>query len=572
MMTTMMQSGTMTAPNWRLGEIGEVIKERMNMRIDDVNQLSLYMQRNEADLIYGTRILAQLEAILAEVRRSGISRDSAVAVESIRPGTIPSSVRNMLTSNYSKTHQRETIVALESWANAGRFGLIAMLVMAIVKIIGWIISNGNAFGGAAASSPDEYVEAVAARAADMVIDGETVINSIKTTTLKDAYIRAVKDIDQVDLEEFNIQIMLADDTLSSMNAEDYLNTLAANIKRSPFEGLFKDYKGKRANSQMVIHDILDALLKLRVTSAVYEKKIADEAAKMLPKGVRETGVLIPTETVFFSLKGVVSQMENWFAEFNEAFNKMRSVDLEKLHQDKSTWQEVEGVERSYEVEKYFKRLQYALRGLNNEAGIILQPRGSRNRFDTNAVYPAVMKDIRPVDADGLIGWEPQGELGDFLLLRASDSTYLCLETLAELNSKYELSVDDERAILAVVIKLGPSAMTRNYKVTDMNAYSRLQKAMDGFVKELDKWQAKMDKSPEFMHWMSENLKAMAGEEDLAPGHSPGRDLQNMFTLTGQNYFDSLRTNLGFVRTICSGMAVLQNVIRRSAQNPFVKHK
>ncbi|HCJ9508951.1 TPA: hypothetical protein NV949_004445, partial [Escherichia coli] len=86
---SMEMTGNATHPKWRLGEIGEVLRSRMAERIDSVNQLNLYMQRNEADLIYGSRLILQIDAILDEVRRAGLSKDVAVAVESSRPGTIP---------------------------------------------------------------------------------------------------------------------------------------------------------------------------------------------------------------------------------------------------------------------------------------------------------------------------------------------------------------------------------------------------------------------------------------------------------------------------------------------------
>lgn len=142
------------------GEIGEVLRSRMAERIDSVNQLNLYMQRNEADLIYGSRLILQIDAILDEVRRAGLSKDVAVAVESSRPGTIPEAVRKILTSNYTRTHQKETIVALESWANAGKVGLVVLIMTAIIKIIGWIISNGNGFAGNGEFDGEGYAEKV----------------------------------------------------------------------------------------------------------------------------------------------------------------------------------------------------------------------------------------------------------------------------------------------------------------------------------------------------------------------------------------------------------------------------
>lgn len=144
-MTSMTMVGGLIAPapQWRLGEMGELLKEHMNTKIESLDQLTLYMQRNDADMLYGGRILAQIDAILDDLRRNGISRDLAVAVESARPGTIPKNVQKILTSNYTRTHQNETIAALESWKEAGKLGLLVLLVTAILKILSWLMANGG---------------------------------------------------------------------------------------------------------------------------------------------------------------------------------------------------------------------------------------------------------------------------------------------------------------------------------------------------------------------------------------------------------------------------------------------
>ena len=137
---SMEMTANIAQPQWKLDELPTIIEQRMEERIDSVSQLNLYMQRNEADLIYGSRIIAQIEAILREVRKAGLNRDVAVATESLRPGTIPKAVQSILTSNYSRTHQKETVIALESYANFGKISLIVMVMMGIMKILNWIIS------------------------------------------------------------------------------------------------------------------------------------------------------------------------------------------------------------------------------------------------------------------------------------------------------------------------------------------------------------------------------------------------------------------------------------------------
>ncbi|MGL4678921.1 MAG: hypothetical protein ACRCWC_06020, partial [Plesiomonas shigelloides] len=151
-MTGMTQVGGIVspAPQWRLGEIGQVLADRMGRKIDSVSELNLYMQQNDADLLYGSRLLAQIDSLKREIETYGLNRDVAVAVESTRPGTIPKSVQGMLTSNYSGTYRKEALVALESWGNIGKAGLITLAILGIMKIISWIVSSGNGYKPATA--------------------------------------------------------------------------------------------------------------------------------------------------------------------------------------------------------------------------------------------------------------------------------------------------------------------------------------------------------------------------------------------------------------------------------------
>lgn len=57
---SMEMTANIAQPQWKLDELPTIIEQRMEERIDSVSQLNLYMQRNEADLIYGSRIIAQI--------------------------------------------------------------------------------------------------------------------------------------------------------------------------------------------------------------------------------------------------------------------------------------------------------------------------------------------------------------------------------------------------------------------------------------------------------------------------------------------------------------------------------
>ena len=67
---SMEMTANIAQPQWKLDELPALLEQRMEERIDSVSQLNLYMQRNEADLIYGSRLIARLNrCVLAQSRR-----------------------------------------------------------------------------------------------------------------------------------------------------------------------------------------------------------------------------------------------------------------------------------------------------------------------------------------------------------------------------------------------------------------------------------------------------------------------------------------------------------------------
>ncbi|MIP73513.1 hypothetical protein ZQ72_26330, partial [Salmonella enterica subsp. enterica] len=227
-----------------------------------------------------------------------------------------------LTSNYTRTHQKETIVALESWANAGKVGLVVLIMTAIIKIIGWIISNGNGFAGNGEFDGEGYAEKVGEKAESFSQTENTIIGQLKISAVKDAYIEASKGLKGRDLENLNLAIAMADEVFTNMNAEEYLNDLSSALGRSPFTELFKGYTKKRQSSQQVIHDLLDTLLQHNVTYGIYPIEVGKKAWQALPKSAREAGVRIPNLLNFHQMSNVASELIGYFGSLQSAFKAM----------------------------------------------------------------------------------------------------------------------------------------------------------------------------------------------------------------------------------------------------------
>lgn len=565
---SMEMTGNATHPKWRLGEIGEVLRSRMAERIDSVNQLNLYMQRNEADLIYGSRLILQIEAILDEVRRAGLSKDVAVAVESSRPGTIPEAVRKILTSNYTRTHQKETIVALESWANAGKVGLVVLIMTAIIKIIGWIISNGNGFAGNGEFDGEGYAEKVGEKAESFSQTENTIIGQLKISAVKDAYIEASKGLKGRDLENLNLAIAMADEVFTNMNAEEYLNGLSSALGRSPFTELFKGYTKKRQSSQQVIHDLLDTLLQHNVTYGIYPIEVGKKAWQALPKSAREAGVRIPNLLNFHQMSNVASELIGYFGSLQSAFKAMIDPSVAegfKNQQGATTTHNGKQVNKAaHDTALIFGQ---ALAQLNTTMNFIISD-VSRKGFEY-ATAPLVV--IPENKVRGLVGHDDGVDfVPGKVLVNAQASAFLGRECLEQMRQAGTLSVGDERELLAVVVTLGKQGFTNDTAATNLNRYSALDKAVNNTIKVLEQFQKATKDNAEYVNLISE---VIMNELNQPSGlRTDGRELSMvLFSPDGdEDLFVGLRRNLSLVRRCCGAAATLQTILNLAKRNPLVK--
>lgn len=565
---SMEMTGNATHPKWRLGEIGEVLRSRMAERIDSVNQLNLYMQRNEADLIYGSRLILQIDAILDEVRRAGLSKDVAVAVESSRPGTIPEAVRKILTSNYTRTHQKETIVALESWANAGKVGLVVLIMTAIIKIIGWIISNGNGFAGNGEFDGEGYAEKVGEKAESFSQTENTIIGQLKISAVKDAYIEASKGLKGRDLENLNLAIAMADEVFTNMNAEEYLNDLSSALGRSPFIELFKGYTKKRQSSQQVIHDLLDTLLQHNVTYGIYPIEVGKKAWQALPKSAREAGVRIPNLLNFHQMSNVASELIGYFGSLQSAFKAMIDPSVAegfKNQQGSTTTHNGKQVNKAaHDTALIFGQ---ALAQLNTTMNFIISD-VSRKGFEY-ATAPLVV--IPENKVRGLVGHDDGVDfVPGKVLVNAQASAFLGRECLEQMRQAGTLSVGDERELLAVVVTLGKQGFTNDTAATNLNRYSALDKAVNNTIKVLEQFQKATKDNVEYVNLISE---VIMNELNQPSGlRTDGRELSMvLFSPDGdEDLFVGLRRNLSLVRRCCGAAATLQTILNLAKRNPLVK--
>lgn len=551
-------------PKWRLGDIGAMLKERMGEKVDSVDQLNLYMQRNDADLIYGARLLAQIEAIIGQIKSQGINRDVAVATESIRPGTIPPGVQKLLTSNFSRTHQKEALVGLESWAKAGRMGLIVLALTALLKVITWIIENGKPFGGKGDADAGEYVEKIKGKVEKVEVGGRSVLSSLTTTTVKDAYLTYAKDATSVD--HFNLSVAQMDKVLADLKAEDFLNKVAAaNGGRSPFMNQVQEYAkgGKKAENE-VLFDTIDALLSLNVTSAVFDTKTAQTAFSRLPKTVQATGMKFPCEDAYKRYTGTVKELIQYFNIMTRGFADMDRQALLKNFRDPrgvfTKGQRSVFPSGDLAVGLFAEGLEM----LNNTAMGIVDDATRGFSFDMG---PAVL--IGPAQSRDLVGYDEGMELANGIRLHTTqEGAYFTKGSFQTLREKVKLTATDARGVLAALVCLQPEGYTKDANRGTLSNYTALRQQIDQFMDIFEKWSDGVQKiEPDFFKYLADAIVREVSQGKR--GSSDGREL-SMVYMNSDDFVAGLRANMDVVRRICIAGASLQAVANSSARNKLSK--
>lgn len=583
-MTSMTEVGGLvsTAPQWRLGEMGNLLQEHMNHKINSLDQLNLYMQRNDADLLYGSRILAQIDAILDDVRRNGISRDLAVAVESTRPGTIPKNVQKILTSNYTGTHQRETVAALESWKEAGRMGLIILVLTAILKIVSWIVESGKGYKGntnaktaadkvedykaktdekwqAAAEAPPPTPKSV--KTDDWKREYDSLASTLTCASVKAAYLDASKKLSSRGLAQLTAAAMRYDTLIKNANAGDYVDTVTAVSGRNPISPLLDEVASGEKGAGTV-GALVAELLRMNVSEGIFTPQAAAKAYSLLPDEMRKAGVKIPNEAVFRMMANRAPELNNFFKTAGQAFDSLSAVMSQKKADLK--WKDTD-------IRKPGSDFADAMRFLNDYlATIIPVVKGGKFSAETSPTVALIGNNA----ADGLIGYdEPTEFVGNAILVCAQYGAYLNSSFVASFTERRGLNDDDAGDVLQALVVMA-SGLSTNTGVTNFNAYSKMESEVKTLIDRIQSWEKSMSGNREgaaAIQAIGESLLAVMMEE-RSDSLNMGRELSADYKDRDGDFWQGLRKNLNYIRRICMGTVGMQNIITKSQNNPFVKGK
>ncbi|ANZ48352.1 hypothetical protein BIZ78_gp223 [Erwinia phage vB_EamM_Caitlin] len=567
------------APQWRLGEMGELLREHMNTKIESLDQLSLYMQRNDADMLYGGRILAQLDAILDDLKRNGVSRDLAVAVESARPGTIPKNVQNILTSNYTRTHQKETIAALESWKEAGKVGLLVLVITAVLKILSWLMSNGGDYKGPSGgdvkgSIPDIKIDYQKVREAipQVVLkvpenkrtECQATMMGFKTTSVLKAYKRILeKDPKKAMSSRVGVSALKLDKVLDKVQATMNVDYHTMVLGRSVFDHLFDNLADGRGGPSDVIEMAIDNLLSTcKFGDAVFNRSSGGKLYALLPDVLRKAGIRIPVSTMFEVANNNYRELGPYFASVSRTFEDMRKeVDYDKPDV-------VLGWNKSEEKYKdiFYNSFSNSVRRMNDIlATTIPDVSGKGINWDTS---PTVA--MSEQQASTLIGYgDPVGFVGGKVLMTAGYESYLNASSWQLIKEKMTLSESQLEALLGAVCQMAdPFHLAPARGIIYIDEYRKLEKEAENMVKNIEAWQKDLKAKNVDINKVVSKLTAGITEQrsdSLNLGREIGMELQD------GDFFAVLRKHMTYVRQISRGVIALNRCAQASNQNWAYKH-
>lgn len=570
-MTSMTMVGGLIAPapQWRLGELSDVLREHMNTKVDSLDQVTLYMQRNDADLLYGTRMLTQLDAIIADLRRNGISRDLAVAVESARPGTIPKNIQKILTSNYTKIHQNETVAALESWREAGKLGLIIMAVTAVLKLLSWLMSNGTGYKGPSTNwndrrenmqkyaekikVPDAYSPDAPTTSKSPAPVAVASIDKMVSLAVKDAYISALKHIDKsTDETKLTVAAMRLDQLLSKAKGIEAIDNAAYIAGFSPFTAVMISIARGETSSNDIIDGAITALLyEFRLGDAVFTRKGAGLISALMPDSFQSAGIMVPNDVTFKVCSARFGELDGYFKQMSHLFDRLRKVDFTA---DKVDLSYVQG------------SLVEAITQLNDVMTVLIPDVSAKGiRYDSMPCVAMLEK-----QAQNVIGYsDPIEFINNKVLLAAGYESYLNASSWYLLKEKGLLNDSEQTKVLAAICSMAELPhISTDTRITNIDGYRKLEQEVTAMIKGIETWQKEMSRAKidinKIGHDIVEALSAQRSDS-----LNMGREL-SMEYRDNADFFMVMRKQMAYVRQISRGVIGMNRVAEASGRNVLIK--
>lgn len=563
---------------WKLSDINSVIKRVEDTTIDSDTTLMEFIETLDADQRFGRKLLLELERVISTLRSSGMNREVAVAAERFKPNVVGEEIKMFLTDNYGEPGRWDTLVALESFASTARVGLIVMLVMAILKIVGWMISNGKPLSGAGYADAGEYEKSVAEKVDAFNEDPSDdkkllLIDKYKIAAIKDAVIEISKG--ELSTEQRDNLVMCAtflDKSISATSkGKTYFSSLAAHLGTSPLltflKGMLDDRKVSASN---LPEALVDYLLRLRVTTSVYKVEAAKRAHAALPDNARKRGLLIPNELLFGRTSGSIEIIQMMFDSLQDSFKMLaRPNAVAEIREILETRSE-SSIANFRNVQTGIMKFGTAMTSFLGEIGSIIHIINGTQDWSVDISPLIAVKD----DIENYFGSFEADSIGDYTIYGLNGAAFLNEAAIAQARSNKWFTGDDYQAILNAICELDDDAIGDPRRASGLARAKDLESALTNFQKEIKNWSDKIKGENNTVMDLYNKLIMKAVHDTK---HRPdARDLiqyqYEFFPSEKQDFIQGLQRATDLARKICTSAMTMQTVVNNSGQNPFSKDK
>lgn len=561
-------TGLVANPYFRLGELGELAREQDKIDVKSAEDVLDFLKRTDIVANQNMKVLTALDEVLAEIRNYGMNRDTFVAVESLRPGTIPSAIGSMLTSNYSRTYREETVVALESYAQVGKYGILLLLVGAVIKILGWIVGNASAASGGQGADGDDYKNEAEGRVEGAELGDNSILESLKSSSVRDAYVSVFSSAkDEKSKKALNDVAAILDARVQEVQGENYFNDLsaAATGGHSFFGPILKKAVAGDVSQREATLELITQIVATGAPSAIYTDRAAQSAWAVLPKAAKECGVRYATGSLF---KRYANNLNNLNGDADKLAKTIDKVVSNLLSNAASDEREAANLALDFVQE---------ISTISAVVFSMLERDGSGNPTMSTELSSIGFR-IKPEFAKNLIGYtEATGTTGSYEFRYVTSTAFMCTTLLTDMVSNSGLSDTDHPALLRSLVMLGPNDLENNPR-TDIEKYSALQKRFQALYDQLDtlgKKFTKASKNPAMFTKFEDNIFDMISKNKQTGAIGKDTGLYEVGAASEErtsSFFKGTKAVLAVCRDFAKVGGALTKVVDRHNKCPWTKAK
>lgn len=558
---------------WKLGKMGDVLRRHATEGegVDTIDELMGFLKSTDKDEAYAQRIIDAVEEALVGIRKNGLNQQTVLAVESLRPDTVPNAIQRCMTSNFSNVHKQETVAALESYSDYGRWGIILLLIAVAIKVLDWVINKGSVPGGGRDFEAEtaSYIQAMNERMAGQSgarekiqgqIDDVAILSGLKSVTVSASALEA-KDKNNSKSKELATAAKLLDTMIADANMDAVITALSvARGKKPIFTTMFKRIVDGDIRSSDVPVEAVRAILDTGLASTIYAPSVVAKVMGAWPKALQQAGIRLPsseTQKRFsMTMKNVGNQTES-LARSAEALGRIQAMTTAPSMNDREVTEFLETFVSAVET------TDICVSGVVYNATGTMAPREYIGHVGMLS---------KPEQAKNLYGYDVDSNAeGHMVYSWMTGQSYLSAISLDGMLNEGKLNDSDMKAILASFQYMLPDAVDKNKG--DISQYRALLQKFENLKKKVEE----MAKKDSKLKTQAPGIKEVNAQlqRRLVGAGTQGNSQYNRFMANtdaegNANVYGAFKSILRITRDMLKCGAVIQQSVERHNKSPFVK--